>query len=406
MNDIATQRLIQTRDLRNMYGIAASALPDRRPNGTRRLRWSLRLLLSSALLLGLALPSAAQPAPAPPTTSPADFQRLLDAVVATGAPGAIGAVEDGGRTVRRVSGVGNLRTGQPPRPVQTFRVASQTKAFVATIVLQLVAEGRVGLDAPVSRYLPRLLPDGDQITVRQLLNHTSGLYDPQVEGGLLFPPGTAWSYSNTNYVVAGLLIERVTGTSIARQLERRLIRPLGLRHTWFPTSTAALPPPRLHGYMPLDDQPPLVDADITWFNPSFFWASGALVSNVDDLDRFYDALFDGRLLSRRLLAEMLTPVDTGAPGSGYGLGLEIYTLPCGATVAGHTGALPGYNSGSFRLLGDDKDARVVANIHPAPDALYAALSAALFEIFCGMAPAEASAAARANPGTAGVIRFR
>ena len=285
------------------------------------MRWSLRLLLSFALLL--ALPSAAQPAPAPPTTSPADLQRLLDAVVDTGAPGAIGAVEDGGRTIRRVSGVGNLRTGQPPRPVQTFRVASQTKAFVATVVLQLVAAGKLGLDDPVSRHLPRLLPDGDRITVRQLLNHTSGLFDPQVEvyqtlqdiydlrlehwtprqvvamatdNGLLFPPGTAWSYSNTNYVVLGLLIERVTGTSVARQLERRLIRPLGLRHTWFPNRTAALPPPRLHGYMPLDLAEPLVDDDITWFNPSFFWASGALVSNVDDLDRFYDALFDGRLL--------------------------------------------------------------------------------------------------------------
>ena len=146
-------------------------------------------------------------------------------------------------------------------------------------------------------------------------------------------------------MVAGLLIERVTGTSIARQLERRLIRPLALRHTWFPTSTAAPPPPRLHGYLPLDDQPPLADADTTRFNPSFFWASGALVSNVDDLDRFYDALFDGRLLPKRLLAEMLTPVDTGAPGTGYGLGLEIYTLPCGAVVAGHTGALPGYTRG-------------------------------------------------------------
>jgi D-alanyl-D-alanine carboxypeptidase len=398
------------------------------------MRWSLRLLVSFVLLLGLALPSAAQSAPPPPpTTTPADFQRLLDAVVATGAPGAIGSIEDGGRTVRRVSGIGNLRSGQPPRPVQTFRVASQTKVFVATVVLQLVAEGLVGLDDPVSRYLPRLLPDGDRITVRQLLNHTSGLFDPQVEvyqtlqdiydlrlehwtprqvvamatdNGLLFPPGTAWSYSNTNYVVAGLLIERVTGTSIARQLERRLIRPLGLRHTWFPADTPALPAPRLHGYMPLDLEPPWADADITRFNPSFFWASGALVSNVDDLDRFYDALFDGRLLPRRLLAEMLTPVGTGAPGSGYGLGLEIYTLPCGATVAGHTGALPGYNSGSFRLLGDDKDARVVANLHPAPDDLYAALSAALVEIFCGMTPSEATAAARANPGTAGVIRFR
>jgi D-alanyl-D-alanine carboxypeptidase len=285
----------------------------------------------------------------------------------------------------------------------------------------------------VGRYLPRLLPDGDRITVRQLLNHTSGLYDPQVEvyqtlqdlydrrlehwtprqvvalsvaHGLLFPPGTAWSYSNINHVVAGLLVERVTGTSIARQLHRRLIGPLGLRHTWFPNDTAALPPPRLHGYMPLDAEPPLVDADITRFNPSFFWASGALVSNVDDLDRFYDALFDGRLLPRRLLAEMLTPVDTGSPGAGYGLGLEIYTLPCGATVAGHTGALPGYNSGSFRLLGDDKDARVVANIHPAPDALYAALFGALVELFCGMTPTQASAAARANPDVATSIRFR
>src|SRR5829696_3428413 len=100
-----------------------------------------------------------------------------------------------------------------------------------------------------------------------------------------------------------------------------------LRHTWFPADTAALPPPRLHGYMPLDLEPPWADADITWFNPSFFWASGALVSNVDDLDRFYDALFDGRLLPRRLLAEMLIPVDTGAPGAGYGLGLEISPCP-------------------------------------------------------------------------------
>jgi D-alanyl-D-alanine carboxypeptidase len=207
-------------------------------------------------------------------------------------------------------------------------------------------------------------------------------------------------------VVAGLLIERVTGTSVARQLERRIFRPLGLRHTWFPNDTAAMPPPRLHGYMPLDLEPPLADADITWFNPSFFWASGALVSNVDDLDRFYDGLFDGRLLPRRLLAEMLTPVGTGAPGSGYGLGLEIYTLPCGATVAGHTGAFPGYNSGSFRLLGDAKDARVVANLHPAPDELYTALFGALVELFCDMTPAEATAAARANPGTATEIRFR
>ena len=103
---------------------------------------------------------------------------------------------------------------------------------------------------------------------------------------------------------------------------------------------------------------------------------------------------------------MLTPIDTGAPGSGYGLGLEIYTLPCGAVLAGHTGALPGYNSGSFRLLGGTKDTRVVANLDPAPVALYVAFSNALVEIFCGMTPTEARAAARANPDTATMIRFR
>src|SRR5829696_5666431 len=100
------------------------------------------------------------------------------------------------------------------------------------------------------------------------------------------------------------------------------------------------------------------------------------------------------------------PADTAAPGAGYGLGLEIYTLPCGATVAGHTGALPGYNSGSFRLLGDDKDARVVANLHPAPDELYVAFSNALVALFCDLTPAQAAAAARAHPDRAAVIRFR
>jgi len=102
---------------------------------------------------------------------------------------------------------------------------------------------------------------------------------------------------------------------------------------------------------------------------------------------------------------MLTPVDTGVPGWGYGLGLEEYTLPWGVVV-GHTGALPGYNSGSFRLLGDDKDARVVANIHPAPDALYEALFHALVALFCDMTPAQAAAAARAHPDRAATIRFR
>src|SRR5215207_7013223 len=363
-----------------------------------------------------ALSAAAQPAPAPPVTSPADLQRLLDTLVAAGAPGAIGAVEDGGHTIRAVSGVGNLRTGQPPRPVQTFRAASQTKAFVATVVFQLVAEGRVGLDDPVSRYLPRLLADGDRITVRQLLNHTSGLFDPQVEvyqslqdlydlrlahwrprqvvamatdNGLLFEPGTAWSYSNTNHVVAGLLIERVTGTSVARQLERRIFRPLGLRHTWFPNDTAAMPPPRLHGYMPLDPEPPLADADITWFNPSFFWASGALVSNVDDLDRFYDALFDGRRLPRRRLR--------AGPG-------DLHPAPRGDRGRPHRG-LPRRQLGLVPAARRRQGRPGGRQPPPGPGRAVHGPVRRLVELFCDMTPAEA-AAARANPGTATEIRFR
>ena len=193
------------------------------------MRWSLRLLVSCVLLAGLAVPGAAQTAPAPPTTSPAQFQRLLDTLVAAGAPGGIGSLEDDGHTIRRVTGVGNLRTGQPPRPVQSFRVASQTKACVSTIVLH----GRRG------RWWPSASPTG----------------------------------------------------CCSRPARRS---PTPTSTTWSPTSPASTR------------------------RSSGPW--GALVSNVDDLDRFYDALFDARLLPRRLLAEMLVPVDTGVPGWGYGLG--------------------------------------------------------------------------------------
>jgi CubicO group peptidase (beta-lactamase class C family) len=180
------------------------------------------------------------------------LQAALDRLVADGVPGVIAFQRQGSRAYRATSGVRELATGKPIRADDRFRIGSITKSFVSTVILQLVGEHRLRLSDTVERWLPNTLPSGSSITVRQLLNHTSGLYDPQVEvyqtlqdlydrrlehwtprqvvalsvaHGLLFPPGTAWSYSNTNYVVAGLLIERVTGTSIARQLERRLIRP-------------------------------------------------------------------------------------------------------------------------------------------------------------------------------------
>lgn len=186
----------------------------------------------------------------------------LDAVVAAGAPGSYAEAISPGKTERATAGVAALGGAQAPDPSGRFRAASVTKPFVATVVLQLVAEGRVGLDAPVADYLPGLMPYPEPITVRQLLGHTSGLprdiphwtelpdvdtqrwarFTPHdlVRGAtdgvpLLFAPGTSFSYSNTGYPVLGLLVELVTGQSLATELATRILRPLGLRDTEFPS---------------------------------------------------------------------------------------------------------------------------------------------------------------------------
>ena len=187
------------------------------------------------------------------------------------------------------------------RPDVRFRVASVTKSFVATVALQLVAERRLSLSDTVEHWLPGVLPYGEEVTVRQLLNHTSGvpdyLYPPIIElyggnrlrswqpqelVGLVadlpqdFPAGTAWSYSNTNYVLAGLIIERVTGRDLGRELERRIFRPLGLRDTYFPVDFPFLLWPYARGYsLDLDEAGTPIEGrllDFTVYNPSLAWA--------------------------------------------------------------------------------------------------------------------------------------
>ena len=210
---------------------------------------------------------------------------------------------------------------------------------MATVVLQLVGEGRLSLSDTVERWLPGILPYGDQITVRQLLNHTSGVPDytfeplvalyrgdrfrswrPRELVALIadrppdFAAGTAWSYSNTDYVLAGLIVERVTGHRLGREVERRIFRPLRLRDSSFPTDFPFLRGPHARGYsLQLDDELNFVEPlfDITVYNPSLAWGSGNMVSDLDDLARFFRALLAGRLLPPALLAEMKTPVETG-----------------------------------------------------------------------------------------------
>jgi D-alanyl-D-alanine carboxypeptidase len=286
-----------------------------------------------------------------------DLQRLLDDVVEAGAPGVVAVVRNGSRTWRAATGKAVLKPARPMRPRDRLRVASIGKTFVATVVLQLVDEGRLGLDDTVEQRLPGLLREGRRITVRQLLNHTSGLWNANdtEEAGELhqrrivagdirfdiyvrkaialvdaqplhFAPGTGWSYSNTGYEVLMLIVERVTGERLAQSLESRIIRPLRLTATSF--EPQPLKPERglAHGYA----------IPGGWFPQAFYrpfdvtaasnfparWASGSLVSNADDVATFYSALLGGKLLPPELLSEMLDPVPTNDPRERYAFGIS------------------------------------------------------------------------------------
>ncbi|GAB3468858.1 serine hydrolase domain-containing protein [Actinophytocola sediminis] len=306
---------------------------------------------------------------------------LHDAIhdmVAAGFPAAVAYTRTGPDSSHEAAGFADLDTGEKATPAHRFRIASNTKAFTATVVLQLVGEGRLALDTPVEHWLPGLV-GGRPITVRQLLNHTSGLYDPTDDPEfwapvltdpthvyrpreivataaahpLAAPPGARHTYSNTNYLVAGLLIEKVTGRSAVLQVYQRILVPLHLVNTSFPLSDPRIHGRHLHGY-------DLKRKDVTVFSPSYDWTAGALISTVDDLARFHRALFDGTLLPPALLAELkkTVPVDELTD---YGLGVERRTVPCqdGTTrsIWGNTGGGPGYHS--YSLITEDADRQLV-----------------------------------------------
>jgi D-alanyl-D-alanine carboxypeptidase len=327
-----------------------------------------------------------------PPTDPAVLQEQLDGVVEAGTVGVVGLVRTGGRTWQGASGLGDLGAERPARAGDRFRVGSVTKSFVATLVLQLVGEGRLRLDDTLERRLPGLVPGGEQITVRELLNHTSGLYDysddlpepprrfrPQelvaIAAGHkpLFAPGTRFSYSNTNYILAGLVVERVTGWRLTDQLEQRILKPLGLDDTELPTTQRALGGPHARGYAPPDkdwqvgDDPARL-VDVTEMDTSWAWAAGAMVSTTADLARFYQALLGGQLLPPELLTQMRTTVDASPLGHGtrYGLGLEVLRLGCGVELWGHGGSLEGYRTTAFSTPDAGRQLVMATNLNPEP----------------------------------------
>ncbi|WP_073816204.1 serine hydrolase domain-containing protein [Kitasatospora sp. CB01950] len=348
------------------------------------------------------------------------LQQGLDALTdRAGATGAIAEVRDHGRAVwRGTSGVANLATRQPAPVDGEFRAGSITKTFVATVVLQLVAEHRLGLDDPIERHLPGLVPNGGTITVRQVMNHTAGLFDfledprfayesddalrrllavdrwktlaPRdliavgVSHEPYFAPGGGWHYSNTDYLVLGELVRQVTGNDWRTEVDHRVLQPLGLRHTFLPGTSTTVPGPHSHGYLPLPDGP----ADITELNPSMAGAAGELISTTDDLARFDAALLGGRLLPPAQLAEMTTTVAADEqPPTRYGLGLMQLRLSCG-DVWGHPGGIHGYVT---YLFGDRSGTRQIAiSANPYDPQKGAELNPAVIGLidrtFCGPKP--------------------
>ncbi|WP_410601505.1 serine hydrolase domain-containing protein [Amycolatopsis sp. lyj-90] len=314
-------------------------------------------------------------------------------------------------------------TAKPPTDGH-FRVGSASKNFTATLVLRLVAEGRIGLDTPVTGFLPRFGFDR-RITVRMLLQHTSGLFnhtgeyfpDGTVVPGIpwqgrewvdkrfhtyqpeelvrlslskppRFEPGAGWSYSNTNYVVLRLLAEAVTGHSFADELDRRILRPLKLRDTLSPGAWSGMPKPYAHAYYTYDDAGQQKTLDVTHQNPSWVSSAGDMISTTKDLQTYFSALQSGKILPAWLLTEMRkTHPQSESLFGFYGLGQFSKDLgpDCGGIVLSHNGSNNGYGALMYSTPDGRKTmtASVTSGATVSDAAFPAALAKLLKTVFCG-----------------------
>ncbi|MFC7974411.1 serine hydrolase domain-containing protein [Streptomyces cinereoruber] len=335
-----------------------------------------RTTVAAVLAAGLTATALATPALAAPEPDRHDrhghaaTQRALQAQVDAGVPGVVAQARDGRRNW---TGTAGERGGD-----DHYRIGSLTKTFVSTVLLQLQAEGRIDLDDPVEKWLPGVVRgnghDGRKITVRQLLNHTSGVYDvtsdpafqEKVFGpGFLehrydtwtprqlvdvalahpadFEPGTSWSYSNTNYVLAGMIIEKVTGRPYGKAVENRIIKPLKLRGTSVPGTRPSMPRPSSPAWSKLSQDPDAPVHDVSRLNPSVAGAAGEMISDSNDLQTFYRALLKGRLLPKAEMRELTATVQVSPeiPQIRYGLGIMWQKLSCGKEIWGHSGGIHG-----------------------------------------------------------------
>lgn len=314
--------------------------------------------------------------------------------VAKGYPGVVGLVEQDGTVTDVSAGVGNLSTKAAADPTARFRIGSVTKTFIAADMLLLESRGKLSVDDTVDRWLPGVVNangnDGTKITLRELLDMSSGIpdffpkiptadwtsttrYTPQqlVDIALTSPPtsapGAAVNYTNTAYILAGMVIQKVTGNDPSVEVTNDLITPLGLADTSFPTTDPDLHGNYLHGYeLPQFwiGTPPYTDTSTS--NPTLTWSAGAMVSTEQDLATFYRALFTGQVLPAAQLTEMKTGVREGTTDNYFDLGIETISTPCGPMYA-KNGAVPGYANLAVSSGDGSKQIMIAGNeynLHP------------------------------------------
>jgi len=356
-----------------------------------------RALVGAASALAMA-PAVSAAHGTPEAMSTAELDALLADGVAHGLPGIVLAVAHDGKTLYSgAAGVANLETKTPIKETDRFRIYSIAKTFTAIVVLQLIDEGVLAFNDTVAKWLddPAVvkIPNVDTVTIHQLLNHTSGIFDyaddeessfwmdaflgPNADWtkvwtidellayadpanhGPYFAPGEAYHYSNTEYLLLGLIVERATGGPYHDQLQTRILDPLKLTDT-FLAEGGEMPEGIVDGYQLLEDQ--LVS--VTESNLSWVWTAGGMVSTKEDLLRFAPAVFSGELLSPKSFKAMFTFIPSDKPGKEEGLG--VYRITSGnGLLTGMDGVGPGYIASMMRL--EDGDVTVVALVNMAPD---------------------------------------
>ncbi|WP_063802691.1 serine hydrolase domain-containing protein [Streptomyces sp. NRRL S-1521] len=362
---------------------------------------SLRRSIAVAVSLGalaLAVTTASGGSPERPSSRShtqqaphARTQAVLNKIVAQGTPGVIAQVRDARGTWEGRAGVKDLTSEQPRSARERFRIASVTKLFTATVLLKLEAEGRLSLDDSVESWLPGTIRGRgyrpENVTVRHLLNHTSGIFDYNMDEGfrarysgdqfernrytrwspkelvniaLTHPPefqpeqGSKpgkpgkWDYSDTNYILAGMVIEKATGHSYQHAVKRLIINPLRLRGTRVPGPSPELPQPHARHYSTLfEDGPRAKVHDVTEFSPTVAFSAGQMISTTGDINTFLSQLLAGDLLPAAQQRQLLDAVSVdgdkghGGPNDLYGLGIRHFELTKNCRAWGHGGMIPG-----------------------------------------------------------------